>query len=240
MAKTLSFLMLGFFALGSAAQAGMPSFTVADFRNVVSDPASNPRRLEALSFFFVLFLVSGFGVQRIWNSLRHEFPLLPRISYGKSLGVVTLWGLLFTLILTMISGARELMTPGAWEKKGAIHRLAGDPSLVAEEQISARYQALLQLAKRLFLYAEEHNKSFPPPPATNEIPDRLWQMPGTSGERYVYMGGTEMGEDYVNEPQPVAYESDAYGPDRLVIMSDGDILWMPISKITSLLKKERP
>jgi hypothetical protein len=36
---------------------------------------------------------------------------------------VTLWGLLFLLILTMISGARELMTPGAWEKHGSTYRL---------------------------------------------------------------------------------------------------------------------
>jgi len=28
-------------------------------------------------------------------------------------------------VLTMISGARELMTPGAWEKDGAIYRLKG-------------------------------------------------------------------------------------------------------------------
>ncbi len=37
--------------------------------------------------------------------------------------MVVLWGLLFTVVLAMISGARELMTPGAWEKQGATYRL---------------------------------------------------------------------------------------------------------------------
>jgi hypothetical protein len=40
---------------------------------------------------------------------------------------VTLWGLLFLLILTMISGARELMTPGAWEKHGSTYELKDAP-----------------------------------------------------------------------------------------------------------------
>ncbi len=37
-----------------------------------------------------------------------------------------IWGLLFVLVLTMISGARELMTPGAWEKEGFTYVLAGE------------------------------------------------------------------------------------------------------------------
>ena len=57
---------------------------------------------------------------------------------GKALGVVFLWGLLFVLVLTMISGARELMTPGAWEKKGLTYRLTDDPSAAVERQITAR------------------------------------------------------------------------------------------------------
>ena len=33
------------------------------------------------------------------------------------------WGSLFVLVLTMISGARELMTPGAWKKDGITYVL---------------------------------------------------------------------------------------------------------------------
>ena len=54
---------------------------------------------------------------------RGDFTRLPRLTYGKSIAIVALWGLLFILVLTMISGARELMTPGAWEQHGATFRL---------------------------------------------------------------------------------------------------------------------
>jgi hypothetical protein len=80
-------------------------------------------RLNAISFFLVLVLASGWAVKLIWNSLAKDFPKLPRISYLRSLGLVALWGLLFVLVLTMISGARELMTPGAWRKKGLTYEL---------------------------------------------------------------------------------------------------------------------
>jgi len=53
---------------------------------------------------------------------------LPRLSFGRALAGVILWGLLFFIVLTMISGARELMTPGAWKKDGATYKLADDPA----------------------------------------------------------------------------------------------------------------
>ena len=80
-------------------------------------------RLETISFFLLVFLLSAGIVQRIWNGLANDFPRLPRLSYGRSLGLTTLWSLLFMLVLTMISGARELMTPGAWKQEGATYRL---------------------------------------------------------------------------------------------------------------------
>lgn len=81
-------------------------------------------RLDAISFFLVCLLASGWAVQLVWNSLAKDFPKLPRISYLRSLGLIWLWGLLFLLVLTMISGARELMTPGAWKKNGLTYQLA--------------------------------------------------------------------------------------------------------------------
>jgi hypothetical protein len=55
--------------------------------------------------------------------MRSPAGRVPWISYPKALGVVVLWGLLFSVVLAMISGARELMTPGAWEQQGATYRL---------------------------------------------------------------------------------------------------------------------
>ena len=78
------------------------------------------------SFFLMGFFLSALGVQKLWNILQRDWTALPRLSYGKALSLVLLWGLLFVLILTMISGARELMTPGAWKNDGVTYRLNDD------------------------------------------------------------------------------------------------------------------
>lgn len=78
-------------------------------------------RIQALSFFVFLLMVLPISVKLLWNWLRRDFPSMPRLTYGRSLALVLLWGALFMLVLTMIAGARELMTPGAW------HREPGNP-----------------------------------------------------------------------------------------------------------------
>ena len=103
-------------ALALPALAGMPSYTLTDVARM---------RLETISFFTVAFLVFAALVKLLWNCLAADFPKLPRMTYTKALAAVVLWGLLFMLVLTMISGARELLTPGAWEKKGATYQLKG-------------------------------------------------------------------------------------------------------------------
>jgi hypothetical protein len=45
------------------------------------------------------------------------------MTYARALAAVALWGFVFVIVLTMISGARELLTPGAWEKQGATYKL---------------------------------------------------------------------------------------------------------------------
>ena len=98
--------------------AGMPSMTLSDLAKL---------RLDSISFFLVCLLLSAWGVQALWNSLANDFSRLPRMSYRRALSVITLWGFLFVLVLTMISGARELLTPGAWEKQGLTHKLKAAP-----------------------------------------------------------------------------------------------------------------
>src|SRR5207249_2746330 len=109
-------------------------------------------RVQAISFFLVGFLVSALCIQLLWNYLRSDFPALPRLTYGKALGVVALWGLLFVLVLTMISGARELMTPGAWVKQGATYKLASHATTPDPE----RRQKLEKLRVALWEYAGAH------------------------------------------------------------------------------------
>ena len=104
--------------LAVPAQAGMP------YPPTLTDIAQ--LRVEAISFFLFILLVCAGLIQLLWNRLRTTFLRLPRLSYPKALGLVVLWGLLFIIVLAMISGARELMTPGAWEKQGATYRLTGE------------------------------------------------------------------------------------------------------------------
>ncbi|HEY2588884.1 MAG TPA: hypothetical protein VGI81_24285 [Tepidisphaeraceae bacterium] len=95
---------------------GMPvPFTLNDIARM---------RVEAISFFLMVLLVSAAAVRWLWNGLRGSFPRLPHLSYFKALSLVLLWGLLFAVVLAMITGARELMTPGAWERHGATYRLS--------------------------------------------------------------------------------------------------------------------
>ena len=77
------------------------------------------------------------AIQRVWNASRADFPRLPRLSFGKAVGVVFLWGLLFLLVLTMISGARELLTPGAWRKEGFTYKLDADGNIIRKIDIGA-------------------------------------------------------------------------------------------------------
>lgn len=100
------------------AHAGMPTFHLTDIAKA---------RLDTISFFLVLILVLAMCVKGLWNYLAKDFSKMPRLTYPKALSMVTLWGLLFLIVLSMISGARELMTPGAWEKQGVTYRLKDAP-----------------------------------------------------------------------------------------------------------------
>ena len=106
--------LVAFIAIGNIAHAGMPSLQLTDLAAF---------RLQSASFFAAGLLVSAAVVRWVWNSLAKDFPRLPRLTFGKACGVVVLWGLLFVLVLSMISGARELMTPDAWEKQGMTYKV---------------------------------------------------------------------------------------------------------------------
>jgi hypothetical protein len=208
------------------AQAGMPSVTLTDVARL---------RLDAISFFLAGFLLSSWGLQLLWNRLGRDFPALPRLGYGRAVGLVTLWGLLFVLVLTMISGARELLTPGAWQKQGWTYRLSQDtaPAPTADRQEQARREKLQELRFALWEYARTHGGQFPPPTAASEIPAERWQLPGPSGMRYVYAGAGR-------GTRPLAYEPEVFGPERFVLFSNGDIKLLRSDEIERALQAEGP
>jgi hypothetical protein len=210
----------------AAAQAGMPTVTLSDMARL---------RVENLSFFLAGYLLASWLIQRLWNSLRADFTRLPRLSYPKALGVVALWGVLFVLVLTMISGARELLTPGAWEKQGRTYRLAKDPAPpAAEPSDGPRYEQLQRLQLALWEYAHGHGGRFPPDRSAPEVPAERWQTPDPSRMRYVYVPGATTG----GEPVPLAYEPEVYGPERLVLLTNGEIRRMAVTDVLRALPGE--
>ena len=70
-------------------------------------------RLEDISFFGFLLLIATLGIRFIWNYLAKDFARLPRLSFRKALSLTVLLSLFMLLILVMIAGAREILTPGA-------------------------------------------------------------------------------------------------------------------------------
>lgn len=107
----------------SHCSAGMPSPLPDDIITYLSLSEEPKQRLQIISFFFFTFLASAFLVKCLWNGMTGEFRSLPPITYGKALLVTFGWGLMFCIVLVMVSGARELMTPGAWRKNGATYEL---------------------------------------------------------------------------------------------------------------------
>ena len=103
-----------FMLLSTAAWAGTPMVTLSDVAEM---------RLSGISFFLALILLVALGFRFLWNFLRRDFPRLPHLEYKRALALVVLLGLCFNLILLMIAGTRELMTPGAWEKGKTIYQL---------------------------------------------------------------------------------------------------------------------
>ena len=112
--------------LPAIAWAGMPTFVPDESTRRLVLSESGRLRYEAISFFLVVLLLSALVVRWLWNRLALDFPKLPRITFGKALGVVVLWGLLFLVVLTMIAATREMMTPGVWEKQGLLYKIQTD------------------------------------------------------------------------------------------------------------------
>jgi len=211
------------------ANAGMPSITLTDIARM---------RVRSISFFLMGLLLSAWCVQLLWNYLRRDFTLLPRLSYVKSLGVVVLWGLLFTLILTMISGARELMTPGAWDKQGLTYLLnqPSSNSSVEKDQERERRRKLDALRTALWEYARGHEGQFPPSDSVSEISSDLWLASESPRSRYLYVSGllADQGDT------PLVYEPAYYGDRRFVLLTNGTVKSMALEEILQALPPEKP
>ncbi|CAN5477581.1 hypothetical protein BH11PLA2_BH11PLA2_17190 [soil metagenome] len=218
----------------ASARAGMPAPLPEQAERIFRVADAPALRLQTLSFFLLVFLLCPLVVKLIWNYIARDFPKLPKLSYGRAFAAVVLWGLLFVVVLTMISGARELMTPGAWRKQGFTYKLTTDatPPLAAEaESETPRRRALESLRTALWQYAATHEGKFPTREQKTAIASNYWLTPNR--DEYVYEPGRKAGA----LSRILAYEPQ--GPyQRLVLLTNGDIVQLSTVEIVTTLAAE--
>ena len=205
LSRPFAALLLWLFATGSAL-AGMTVVTLTDMAAA---------RIDALSFFLVTYLVISWVVKLIWNQLAKSFESLPKLKYRQALGVVFVTGLLFYVVLTMISGARELLTPGAWEKQGSGYRLRGEQQATLTKD--ERRKALLALKEAIWAYAKTSGGKAPSGPFGGEVAAELWNF--GDGGLYALVPGVKPG----GGREVMVYEPSMAGGRRFVLLADGSV-----------------
>jgi hypothetical protein len=202
----------------AAALAGMPAPLPTDYIKKTMVLNDQPlQRLQVISFFLLVFFLSALLLKFNWNYLQRDFSVLPRLNYLKALAAIFLVGVLFVIVLTMISGARELMTPGAWKKDGVTYKLAEESRPEAPSEARRREQ-MAKLRTALLQFAATHQGRFPTKEEVATIPSELWDIPGAHGLRYIYVPGLSAG----NGSQLLAYEPE-WESERLVLRVNGEI-----------------
>ena len=205
----------------------MPSVDLSDVAQM---------RIETLSFFLMIFLACAKGLQLLWNWLRTDFPRLPRLTYFKAVGLLTVWGLLFVVVLTMISGARELLTPGAWEKVGFTYKLTA-PKADESANFAAeptRRAKLERLRDALWAYARGHDGRLPAGPSDLDIAAEFWQTTDPSSVPFAYVPGRQ---PHVGA-ELVAFEPRVFVDGQFVLFTSGEVRKLTVAEVEALLPKE--
>jgi hypothetical protein len=218
------FLLLALVSAPSFAHAGMTSFTLTEAAGA---------RIDVISFFLLLFFLCAWLTKWAWNVLAVSFPSLPRLGYKQAVALMLVSSLFLYIVLTMISGARELMTPGAWAKTGATYQLATPERDPKPWLDAARQQAMERLRDALWAYASKHEGQLPALREGDDIDRSLWHGVHPRGEKYGYFPETKPG----GGSSVVAFEPAAYGASRYVLTSDGAVTRMSATELA--LKMER-
>ena len=205
-------LLLG---LTSAAHAGMTVITLTDVAKM---------RIESLSFFIAAYLLMALFVKWLWNYLAKSFGKLPMLNYRRALALALISGLFLYVVLTMISGARELLTPGAWQKKGYGYKLEESATSGPDRSAQAT-----QLRDTLWQFAKQNDGHFPSSLFIDEITL-------TGAQKYFAFIPTSGPSD---EKYLLAYEINTSAKTRTVILTDGSIETWETSKVKETLQHER-
>jgi hypothetical protein len=212
-------------SLASSAQAGMISPRLTDVAGA---------RLDSISFFLAIYVVCALLFRWVWNVLARDFAWMPRLTFKKSLAVLVVAGLFMYFILTMISGARELLTPGAWARNGYGYQLTSPEDKNKAMLETARMGAMARLRDALRDYAAKHDGKLPPHLFAPDFDTSLWKGIDPSGTWLAYMPG----RTFTPPASLIAYEPASYGAKRWVLLSDSSLLLMDSAELDQRVRKE--
>ena len=222
--RFLSLLLLGLaFSIPQSAYAGMPVVRLSDWAAM---------RIDTISFFLGLMLLVAWVFQLLWNYLQKDFSRLPRLVYSRALVLTFTLGLGMSLVLSMISGARELFTPGAWQKNELTYKIAPLPSESAQ-LLHVRKEKILQLKDALWSFAQGHDQTLPINAFTSTLSPDLFRTAHPSRMHYEYRADKEGLKGPV---RALVWEPDIYENDRLVLYTDGRIESLSKKKLEAMIK----
>jgi hypothetical protein len=223
--NTKSIVLLVLLCLAPAAQAGMSAPRLTDVAGA---------RLDSISFFLAIYVLCAVLFRWVWNMLARDFAWMPRLTFKKSLALLVVAGLFMYFILTMISGARELLTPGAWARNGAGYQLTSPEDKTKAMLDTARMGAMARLRDALRDYAAKHDGKLPPHPFAADFDTSLWKGIDPSGTWLAYMPG----RTFSPPARLIAFEPASYGAKRWVLLSDTSLLLMDSTELDQRVRKE--
>lgn len=205
--------------------AGMPSPQLTDVAKA---------RLDVISFFIFAYLLCAVVFRWLWNLLAKDFAWMPRLTFKRSLALLVVAGLFLYFVLTMISGARELMTPGAWAKEGVTYKLQTPDRDPKGWLDAARKHWMETLRDALREYAAKHDGKLPAHAYVSDFNTSLWKGAHPDGQWLNYIAGLK----FDSSNRVLVYEPVTYGAKRWVLLTDGSVVQMNGDELDARVRKE--
>ena len=178
----------------------------------------------------LVLVISTLVIKGLWNTVARDINFLPILKFKHALALSCLIGLGTLLILTMIAGIREILTPEAWKRQGSSYQL-NSPAMESD-----RRRAIEHLRSALMDYADKHEGIFPRHDFTREIPERIWETIDPKGSRFRYVGElTSKGPLSL-----LAFEPNHFGDHRFAVLTDGSIRKFLTSELEQLNNAPTP
>ena len=191
-------------------------------------------RLDVISFFVFVYLLCAVIFRWLWNLLAKDFAWMPRLTFRRSLAMLVVTGLFLYFVLTMISGARELMTPGAWARNGITYKLQTPDNAPQPWLDAARKRWLENLRDALRDYAGKHEGKLPVHAYVGDFNTTLWKGADPEGNWLNYIPGLT----FDAKGRVLVYEPATYGARRWALLTDGSVVQMGGEELDERVRKE--